>query len=248
MMVRVISWFSCGAASAYATYLAAQKYDDLKIVYCRVRQEHEDNMDFIRQYERQTNLKVEIIENQEFEGDIYAVFRKRKFIKNQYGAPCTMLLKKEMRYQYQQPGDTHIFGFPVEEEQRSLDLLDNEPDLIIDNILIDQKISKADCKDWLSARGFELPRMYQLGYKNNNCIGCVKGGMGYWNAIRVDFPDAFQKMATLEREIGHAVNKDDNGAVYLDELDPKRGNFKRDLPGACGLFCDYKNPLTEQPK
>ena len=31
--------------------------------------------------------------------------------------------------------------------------------------------------------------MYDLGYPNNNCIGCIKGGMGYWNRIRKDFPD-----------------------------------------------------------
>ncbi len=37
--------------------------------------------------------------------------------------------------------------------------------------------------------------MYDLGYPNNNCIGCVKGGMGYWNKIRKDFPEVFQKRA-----------------------------------------------------
>lgn len=31
--------------------------------------------------------------------------------------------------------------------------------------------------------------MYDLGYANNNCIGCVKGGIGYWNKIRIDFPE-----------------------------------------------------------
>ena len=43
--------------------------------------------------------------------------------------------------------------------------------------------------------GVKLPAMYGLGYEHNNCIGCVKGGMGYWNKIRKDFPDAFEKMA-----------------------------------------------------
>ncbi len=82
--------------------------------------------------------------------------------------------------------------------------------------------------------------MYELGYSNNNCIGCVKGGMGYWNAIRKDFPKHFNKMAKLEREIGHSVNKDKEGAVYLDELDPNRGNFIRDLPGDCGFTCEWE--------
>jgi Fe-S cluster biogenesis protein NfuA len=82
--------------------------------------------------------------------------------------------------------------------------------------------------------------MYKLGYANNNCIGCVKGGMGYWNAIRKDFPSQFKKMAKTERIIGHAVLKDDGGPVYLDELDPNRGNFERDMPGDCGFTCEYQ--------
>jgi len=62
--------------------------------------------------------------------------------------------------------------------------------------------------------------------------------MGYWNKIRKDFPDRFDKMAKTERLIGHAVNKDDKGPVYLDELDPKRGRFKQDMPADCGFTCE----------
>ena len=25
--------------------------------------------------------------------------------------------------------------------------------------------------------GIEIPVMYRLGYNNNNCVGCVKGGI-----------------------------------------------------------------------
>ena len=37
--------------------------------------------------------------------------------------------------------------------------------------------------------GLRLPEMYRLGYANANCVGCVKGGAGYWNKIRRDFPE-----------------------------------------------------------
>ena len=47
-------------------------------------------------------------------------------------------------------------------------------------------------------------------------------------------------MAELEREIGHAINKDKDGPVYLDELDSDRGNFKRDVPSDCGFTCEWK--------
>ena len=78
---------------------------------------------------------------------------------------------------------------------------------------------------------FARPLMYELGYPNNNCIGCVKGGMGYWNRIRKDFPDVFESRAKLERAVGHSMLKDKNGPIYLDELDPNRGRFKhRNIP------------------
>ena len=71
--------------------------------------------------------------------------------------------------------------------------------------------------------------------------------MGYWNKIRIDFPVQFQRMALLEREIGHAINKDKDGPVYLDKLDPKRGSFKNDLPGDCGFTCESKKLNKKAP-
>ena len=75
--------------------------------------------------------------------------------------------------------------------------------------------------------------MYDLGYPNNNCVGCVKGGMGYWNKIRKDFPDVFNNRARLEREIGATCIKN----IYLDELDPNRGNGLKIIVPDCGMFC-----------
>ena len=55
--------------------------------------------------------------------------------------------------------------------------------------------------------GIKRPAMYDLGYGNNNCIGCLKGGMGYWNKIRIDFPEVFDRYSSLERETGHSRKK-----------------------------------------
>jgi hypothetical protein len=151
-----------------------------------------------------------------------------------------MVLKKDVRKSYQRHDDIQIFGYTSEEEDRVDRFIDSNNEVDADFILVDQNISKQDCMDWFQSMGFSMPTMYAKGYPNNNCVGCVKGGMGYWNAIRKDFPDAFIKMANLERELGHALNKDKNGPVFLDELDPGRGNFKRDVPGDCGFTCEWK--------
>ncbi len=44
--------------------------------------------------------------------------------------------------------------------------------------------------------------MYRLGYVNNNWVGGWKGGMGYWNKIRVDFPDVFAEAVAITLFIG----------------------------------------------
>jgi len=241
MVMRVISWFSCGAASAVATILAAIKYGDrIEAVYCRVVEEHEDNLRFLDDFTKITNIPVKIIMDEPSQGSIYNVFTKRGYIKNQYGAPCTMILKKDMRKSYQQPSDIQVFGYTAEEQDRADRFIDGNNDVTEDFILIDNNVSKQDCYSHLSKLCLKLPAMYQLGYSNNNCIGCVKGGMGYWNKIRKDFPDRFEKMAKLERVIGHAVNKDEKGPVYLDELAPNRGRFKVDMPADCGFTCETK--------
>ena len=103
-------------------------------------------------------------------------------------------------------------------------------------------MTKQHCHDAITLAGIETPAMYRLGYKNNNCIGCVKGQQGYWNKIRKDFPDAFQQMAKLERELGVAINKSYAGdgkrkRVFLDELDPSAGRLEAEPDIECGVIC-----------
>jgi len=81
--------------------------------------------------------------------------------------------------------------------------------------------------------------MYDLGYPNNNCIGCVKGGMGYWNKIRIDFPDVFEQRAKEERLIGHSCIK----GCFLDELDPNRGRNIEIFP-ECGIACELLTSIN----
>jgi hypothetical protein len=72
--------------------------------------------------------------------------------------------------------------------------------------------------------------MYKLGFHNNNCIGCVKGGMSYWNMIRKHFPEEFDKMAKLERELGRSCLK----KYFLDELPEDAGRGQPPLVQECG--------------
>ncbi len=186
--MRVISWFSCGAASAVATILAAVKYGEIEAVYCRVVEEHEDNLRFLDDFTRVTGIPVKVIVDEQHEGSIYKVFAKRGFIKNQYGAPCTMILKKDMRKSYQRPNDIQVFGYTAEEQDRADRFIDGNNDVNEDFILIDNNVTKQDCYKHLTRLGLKLPAMYHLGYSNNNCIGCVKGGWVIGTKFARTFP------------------------------------------------------------
>jgi hypothetical protein len=241
-MQKAISWFSCGAASAIATVLASIKYGaGLEVVYCRVVEEHPDNLKFIEEFTAATGIPVIITMNEKYGGSIYNVFEHRKFLKGPHGAQCTGLLKKQVRKAYkptEQYDWVHVFGYTVDEKHRAERFIQQNVEVTPDFLLLENGITKADCFRYLKTLGLDLPMMYKLGYTNNNCIGCVKGGMGYWNKIRVDFPGHFITMMLLERRLGHAILKDKDGPVYLDELDPNRGVFKTDAPGDCGFTCE----------
>lgn len=235
----IICWFSAGVTSAVATKLTVDKYDDVSIVYFETGNHHEDNLRFLRDCEKWYGRKIEIIQNPRFK-NIEDVFRHRKFINSPYGAPCTKYLKKEMRMKYEKEHyfTNQVFGFEYtkREVKRAKLFSKNYPRTNAIYPLIELELDKKDCISILADAGIELPEMYKLGYSNNNCIGCVKGSMGYWNKIRIDFPKVFEDMAKLERELGCRVLTN----TYLDELEPNRGYTPKPVVEDCGIFCEER--------
>ena len=243
---RIVCWFSCGAASAVATKLAiAENAGKLPLViaYTEVIEEHPDNKRFLKECETWFGQKILILGNDKYNRSIYKVFEKQ-FIKTPKGSPCTRTLKKSVRQKFELVTDRQVFGYTAEEQTRLDRFIDANNDVDIWTPLIDKGLGKDDCLAMLKNAGIELPMMYKLGYSNNNCIGCVKGGMGYWNKIKVDFPEHFDRMAKLERFKQQKIFKD----RYLDELKPDDGNYPSEPNIECSIFCqmaeeDIKNSV-----
>ena len=241
MTERIVCWFSCGAASAVATKLAIQLNNgekELIVARCYIAEEHQDNERFAQQCEQWFGVPIVNLKDEKHDGSIYNVFEQNKYIVGIAGAPCTRILKKRVRESFQKPNDIHVFGYTAEEQDRADRFIDANNDVNLWSVLIDNNLTHDDCLAIVKRAGIELPAMYSLGYKNNNCIGCVKGGAGYWNKIRVDFPDTFDRMAKLERKIGASICKEKGQRVYLDELNPKTGNYKAEPEVECGIFCE----------
>lgn len=263
-MGRVVSWFSHGAASAVATKLALSE-GPVVIACCEVKEEHPDNDRFRKECEEWFGQEIIVLGNDKYGRSIYEVFLKTRYLVGPGGARCTGELKKSIRESFERPDDRQVFGYTVDEQHRVDRFIDANSDVDIWPILIERGLTKADCLGVLQNAGIDLPVMYQLGYHNNNCLGCVKGEAGYWNKVRVDFPLVYERMAKCEEDLGRTVCKIDmqsvknnwpdiyksigepptknenGGAVYwrptLRELPPDAGDYPSELAPECGIFC-----------
>lgn len=241
---RCVIWFSCGAASTVAAKIAVTERPDALVCYIDTGSEHEDSVRYRDDVSRWLGKPIQVLRSDKYT-DVDDVIERTRYISGVAGARCTTELKIAVRRAFQQPDDVQVFGFHHGEAARADEFRGNYPEVNLWTPLIDQQLSKSDCHQLVDRAGIEQHAMYRLGYKNANCIGCVKGAMGYWNKIRVDFPDVFARRAQQEREIGHAINATEvkiNGKrekipVFLDELDPGRGNYAAEVEHECGVFC-----------
>ena len=226
--MRTVVWFSCGAASAVSAYLTL-KETDAELVYCDTGGEHPDNKRFLSDVEKWLGKKVTILKNPKYKDHI-DVCRKERYLNGVNGARCTVELKKTLRFKFQQPDDIQIFGYTCEEKDRADRFVRAYPEANGKFPLIEKGWTKSACLGFIEKVGIKLPAMYELGFNNNNCIGCVNGGAGYWNKIRKHFPEKFSEMAQVEREVGHSCIR----GKFLDELNGTEGRHKDPI-----IFCDF---------
>ena len=230
-----VSWLSAGVSSSVAAHLIKEKID--KFIYIDIEDQHPDSMRFIKDWEKVLGKEIEILKSP------YGSVENAVRACGQFGivhtgfAPCTAWLKKRVRkeweYEHRDYDITYVWGFDVEEKSRAERLV--ETMIEFDHIfpLIERNLTKTDAHGINANLGIKRPIMYDLGYNNNNCIGCVKGGMGYWNKIRIDFPEVFESRAKLERELNNKILKE----CFLDELDPNRGRMSEEIMEDCSIFC-----------
>lgn len=206
-----------------------------EIIYTHVPNQHPDSLRFLNDCEAILGRKITVLQSERYK-DVDDVIMRTRCISTPFGAPCTRFLKRDVRKKWESENPDHhiyVWGFDCNEVSRAKRVEKSMPDYEHEFPLIEQNISKEDAHGIAERIGLKRPVMYDMGYSNNNCIGCVKGGMGYWNKIRIDFPEVFERRARQEREINHSCI---NG-VFLDELDPNKGNMKQEVIEECGIFC-----------
>lgn len=230
-----IAWFSAGVSSAVATKFALKEHRELEIKYIHIEDQHSDTLRFIKDCEIWFDKKIEVLQS-----DLKSVENvcfKTGFVNGPKGAACTRLLKKRIRAIYESENNEeyiYFWGMDYNEKDRADRIINTNPLQEHRFPLIDNNIDKKAAHGILKSAGVKRPKMYDLGYPNNNCIGCLKGGMGYWNQIRKDFPDTFDRRAKMERKLNRRILKQ----CFLDELSPDRGREQKIILEDCGLFCE----------
>lgn len=240
---RIVCQFSCGDASAVATKLALfdKGNNACEIVNAYIVEEHRDNRRFLADCEKWFNKKITVLRDEKYGASTDAVWTKRRYLKGPHGAPCSKALKRDILNAWMKPDDIVVIGYTVEEQDRYDAWIDaNNRQCIAP--LIDRGLSKADCHAIVQRAGILPPMMYRLGYHNANCIGCPKGGAGYWNKIRRDFPERYEAVAKIQDAIGPGAwflrDRRTNERVSLCDLDPTHGNHDEDLDFSCSFFCE----------
>jgi hypothetical protein len=240
----IVVWFSCGAASAVAAKLTVDLLEPLgyevRILNNPVKEEHEDNLRFLKDVSKWIGKEIEFVLNPKFpDASCVSVWTKRRYMSGVGGAPCTAELKKGARQHWENNNhvDIHVLGFTLDELKRHEKFVLTERSNVLP-VLINQKITKADCFKILRKAGIELPKIYSYGFPNANCIGCVKSASPtYWNLVRREFPEQFKERADYSRLIGCRLVIVKGERKFLDELDPNI-NARKIKSWECGTFCE----------
>jgi hypothetical protein len=207
----IICWWSGGVTSAVACKVAIDLFglDRCQIIMIDTHNEHEDTYRFKEDCSIWYGKKIDTITGIG-EGqyqNIQDVWRRHLSLNVATGAICSTQLKRIVREKWQKTHSfTHqVFGFEFDKKEfnraKSLTMNHGSAKGIYPLLMIGY--DKDDCLEIVKRAGIEIPVMYKMGFRNNNCFGtgCVQGGIGYWQKMKRDFPDKFQEMANIEHEL-----------------------------------------------
>jgi hypothetical protein len=239
-MERIIVWFSCGAPSACAAKAAIDRYGAERVtpVYCDLSlNEDDDNLRFRKNCEDWFHKPITVIKNPNYD-TVEEVFEAKQYMSGIHGAVCTGQMKKVPRFAFQRPDDIHIFGLTADEPKRIANFTIANSELNLVWILSELSLSKSQCFYMVKQAGIDLPRRYEMGFRNNNCECCVKAtSLAYWVLSRRVNPVSFARRAKQSRQIGVRLTRLNGVRIFLDEIPPDEQIPKRFLKKMENVQC-----------
>jgi 3'-phosphoadenosine 5'-phosphosulfate sulfotransferase (PAPS reductase)/FAD synthetase len=208
--MKVICWWSGGITSAVACKLAIDMFgrENCKVIMLDTKNEHEDTYRFKRDCEKWYGAEIysESVIGVKYDS-IEDIWIRFKSLNVAHGAICSTEAKRELRHEIQKKEeyDHQVFGFEFDKKEfnraKSLSIQHSDAKPIYPLLMFGY--DKKKCLEVVSEAGIEVPEAYRLGFKNNNCLntGCVQGGIGYWQKMKREFPDKYEKMAEMEHKL-----------------------------------------------
>jgi hypothetical protein len=241
---RILCWFSCGAASAVATKLTVGSGRSPVVpVYCATHAEHPDNDRFRHSVEKWIGAKITSIASDDY-ADTWDVWTRERWLAGIKGARCTIELKVIPRLKFQRPTDIHVFGYTADaaDVARAKRLRATYPELTIETPLIEAGLTKAHCLELLKTSGMAPPVTYAMGFPNANCLPCPKAtSPAYWALVRKHFPETFDRMAKLARELDVRLCQIKGKRRFIDEIPLDHPTTNPIVPS-----CDFLCHIAEQ--
>ena len=181
---RIIVALSGGKASAMCAKLIFDKYpkDRIILYFNDTKWEHPDLYRFLDDLSKYFNHKIIIDSDGRTPEQLFYDIR---FLGSNRVPICSRILKAERLQKFRQNGDILVFGIGKEEKHRAIRLTQRYQLLgVKTNIfnklefpLIENNITDDDIISFFNSTGIELSKLYQLGFKHNNCYGgCVRAG------------------------------------------------------------------------
>ena len=211
-MRKVVVGFSGGVTSAWCAgwALATFPREDVVLLWHDTKEEHPDTYRFLR--EMSARLQMPITERSDGRS-VTQLFRDEGFLGNNQNAMCSRVLKQEQGRRFfdelrAQGVDeiVKVIGFSAAEPRR----VEREAAKGLEHgytprfPIIEHGVTKQDCIDWCESVGVKPSAMYCWA-EHANCVGCVKGGMAYWQAVAKNAPEVYAQRISLEEEFGHSI-------------------------------------------
>lgn len=235
MKGKIICWWSGGVTSAVACKLAIDLFgnDKCRVIMIDTQNEHEDTYRFKTDCEKWYELPIETITaiGGKWQS-IQDVWITRKSLNTATGAICSTELKRVVREKWEKENNFkhQIFGFEFDPKEfnRAKGMTMNHPKVKAIYPLLMYGLTKKDCLQIISDAKIEVPLVYKLGYKNNNCFktGCVQGGIGYWQKIQREDVAKFNEMANMEHYLSEL--KGEPVTMLKDQSNEAKAKSKED--------------------
>jgi hypothetical protein len=221
------------------TKLTLAEAPEAMIVQCDLGDsEDEDNRRFTKDCQAWFGKPITHIKSEKFSG-IDEVFEKRKYHAGINGAPCTSEMKVAPRLDFQLPSDIHLWGYTADgsDVARFERMVKTYPEMKQRAPLIEKGITKDACHAILERAGIRRPRIYEMGFPNGNCIGCVKASSpDYWALVRKHFPEIFNRRAEQSRRFGSRLTRINGERAFIDEIPFDQPILNATLP-SCDFLC-----------